>query len=228
MLSLFTRDVKTKLLALAAAFALWVVVNREAEITTTVRVPIEYRNLPEGFEIVSDAPHNVQIQVRGPSARLTPDDIAQLAVLLDCSSVHRSGSRTFNIGRGEIRRPFGIAFDSAVPSQVVLDFERSIARDVPIEPEYAAPPPPGYVIAAYTLNPPRIRIEGPESHVRAISSVQTDPIDLSNIYGRTVIRLPVHLSDPRVRIDSSTPLLVYEVQLRKASPSGKDSASKEN
>ncbi len=219
MLSFFTRDVKTKLLALAVAFALWIVVNREAEITTTVRVPIEYRNLPDGFEIVSEAPQNVQIQVRGPSARLTPDELAQLAVVLDCSTVHRSGSRTFNIGRREIRRPFGIAFDSAVPSQVVLDFERSITREVPIEPEYAAPPPPGYVIAAYTINPPRVRIEGPESHVRSVTSAQTDPIDLSNIYGRTVIRLPVHLSDPRVRIDSSTPLLTYQVELRKASAS---------
>ncbi len=219
MLSFFTRDVKTKLLALAVAFALWIVVNREAEITTTVRVPIEYRNLPDGFEIVSEAPQNVQIQVRGPSACLTPDELAQLAVVLDCSTVHRSGSRTFNIGRREIRRPFGIAFDSAVPSQVVLDFERSITREVPIEPEYAAPPPPGYVIAAYTINPPRVRIEGPESHVRSVTSAQTDPIDLSNIYGRTVIRLPVHLSDPRVRIDSSTPLLTYQVELRKASAS---------
>ena len=219
MLSFFTRDLKTKLLALAVAFALWIVVNREAEITTTVRVPIEYRNLPDGFEIVSEAPQHVQIEVRGPSARLTPDDLSQLAVVLDCSAVRHSGSRTFNIGRNEIRRPFGIAFDSAVPSQVVLDFERSITREVPIEPEYAAPPPPGYVIATYTINPPRVRIEGPESHVRAITSAQTDPIDLSNVYGRTVLHLPVHLSDPRVRLDSGTPLLTYEVELRKASAS---------
>ncbi len=217
MFAFLTRDLRTKLLALAIASLLWVIVNREAEITTTVRAPIEYRNLPDGFEIVSEPRQNVQIEVRGPSARLSPEVLSQLAVVLDCSAVRHSGSRTFNIGRREIRRPFGIAFDSAVPSQVVLDFERSISRDVPVEPDYATPPPPGYIIAGYRIDPPRVRIEGPESHVRAVNSAQTDPIDLSNIYGRTTMHLPVHLSDPRVRLDSGTPLLTYEVELRKSS-----------
>ncbi len=209
------RDLRWKLLALAFASVLWVIVNREAEITTSVEVPIEYRNLPEGLEIASNAPQQVMVQVRGPSARLTRDVLRELAVVLDCAAVQRSGPRTFNIGRRELRRPFGIALDSAVPSQVTLNFERSYSRDVPVEPSYSAPPPPGYAIASYRIEPPTVRIEGPESRVRAIGSAETDPIDLSGVYGRTEVHVPAHLPDPRVRLDASTPLLTYEVVLQK-------------
>ena len=215
MIRLLTHNLRWKLLALAGATLLWIAVNRETEFTASTRAALEFKNLPEGLEIASTPPPFVTLRIHGPSARLTPATLAGLTVVLDCSSVARPGLHTFSIGRAEVRRPFGIVFEAAVPSQVQLAFERSVSRSVRVFPAYLHPPPAGYRIASYRIDPPSVLLAGPESHVQRVDAVDTDPIDLSAAVGSTELHLPAHVSDPMVRLDPSTPLLTYKVVLEK-------------
>ena len=212
---IFTANLRWKILALGAAALMWISVNRETEFTASIRVPLEFKNLPEGLEISSAPPSFVTLRIHGPAARLTPDTLAGLTVVLDCSSVGRPGVRTFSIGRSEVRRPFGIVFEASIPSQVQLDFERSISRSVRVVPAYLDPPPPGYRIASYRIDPPSVLIAGPESHVQRIGVIETDPIDLSASVGRAEFHLSAHVPDPLLHLDPATPLLTYKVVLEK-------------
>ena len=215
MIRRLTSNLRWKLLALTGATLLWIAVNRETEFTASTRASLEFKNLPEGLEISSAPPPFVTLRIHGPSARLTPAALAGLTVVLDCSSIGRPGIRTFSIGRSEVRRPFGIVFEAAIPSQVQLTFERSVSRSVRVVPAYLHPPPPGYRIASYRIEPPSVVVNGPESHVQRVDAVDTDPIDLSASVGRTEVHLPAHVPDPMVRVDPSTPLLTYKVVLEK-------------
>ncbi len=215
MITRLSRDLGWKLLALAIAALLWVVVNREEEISTSVAAPLQFRNLADGLEISGGAPRTILLKVHGPSARLARSDLATLAVVLDCSQAVKPGAYTFNIASRQIRRPFGVVFASADPSQVQLILERTVSRQVRVDPTYASPPPSGYTVASYSITPDRVRVAGPESHVRRIDVAGTDPIDLDGVVSRTELHLAAHLSDPELRLDPTTPLLTYKVVLEK-------------
>lgn len=221
MMAWLRRDLGWKLLALGIAALLWIALNREEEVETVVSAPVQFRNLADGFEITSGAPRTILIHLRGPSGRLARSDLASLAVVLDCSQAVKPGAYTFNISSRQLRRPFGVAFTAAEPSQLQITVERTVSREVPVAPTYASPPPPGYAIASFTESPDRVRVSGPESHVRLIEAVGTDPINLDGVVSRTELHLAAHLPDPDLRLDPSTPLITYRVVLERVQQKGK-------
>ncbi|MFN7918823.1 MAG: CdaR family protein [Bryobacteraceae bacterium] len=200
MLKFVTRNIGYKLFSLAAAVGIWyAMLDQEQELTASISAPVEYRNIPKELEVSSDVSDKVQLEIRGPAGKLTPANLAGAVVLLDLKSVSRPGERTFPITTGDVTLPPGLVVDKAVPSQVRLSFERRLVREVPVTIKIGAPPPAGFEVVNQRVAPAMIRIAGPESRVREISSVETDPVDLSDTKGTEEFPVNVYVSDPRVR-----------------------------
>src|SRR3954463_16475246 len=92
------RHLGLKLMAVALASLLWLIVAGDHLVERSPRVPLEYRNMPEGLELVGDPPTEVDVRLRGSSAllgRVEPRDI--LAVLDLASAPPRP--RTFYLRR---------------------------------------------------------------------------------------------------------------------------------
>ena len=148
-----TRNVGWKLLALMMAAALWIIVNREAELTTIASARLEFKNIGPGLDITGGAPERVSLRVHGPSGHITPSMLRDLAVVLDCAKVTGPGVYTFNLNGHHASLPEDVAVDSSIPSQLHLTFERDVERQVPVVPKYSHAPPPGYRVARYQLDP---------------------------------------------------------------------------
>src|SRR5579872_1026791 len=191
-----------KLLSLAIATVLWLVVAREPELATSINVPVEYKNIPDDLDISSGIPDRVYLEVRGSPLRLTRDNLQDAAIVLDLSTVAKAGERTFTVREQNLKLPSGVSFYKAVPSQITLRFERLVSKTVPIRPKFSTGPTQGYAIVASSFNPPTVRISGPESRIRSIEAVSTDPIDLSNVVGKTEIRVHLSVGDPKIRLRS--------------------------
>ena len=203
-----------KLLSLAVATVLWLIVAREPELATSINVPVEYKNIPDDLDISSGIPDRVYLEVRGSPLRLTRDNLQDAAIVLDLSTVTKAGERTFTVRETNVKLPSGVSFYKAVPSQITLRFDQLVSKTVPIRPKFATGPPTGYAIVASAFNPPTARITGPESRVRSIDAVTTDPIDLSNVVGKTEMRVHVSVGDPQVRLRSD-PQVHFKVTLEK-------------
>jgi hypothetical protein len=208
-----------KLLALAIAIALWVGFVGSPELLTSVSAPVEYKNTPSELEMSSDAPERIYLEVQGPSARLRSYDASRTAVLIDLSGVHRPGEYTFTLDSNNIDLPAGLKLVRAVPGQVRLRFERRVSAEVPVRVRFSAPPPEGYRIARETVLPKRLQIIGPESRVRQIGYVETDPIDLSHVIGEAQFRVHTFIPDPQVRF-VSTPEVDVQINLEKTAQGG--------
>ena len=65
----FFRNSLWKIVSLAAALGLWVVLVGDPEVMTSISAPIHYKNLPRDLDIASEVPERVQIEIRGPSAK---------------------------------------------------------------------------------------------------------------------------------------------------------------
>jgi hypothetical protein len=203
-----------QLLALVAAFALWLVFTESPEVVTSISAPIEYENMPPDLETAAELPRRVSLEIKGPAARLHEADLTNRHVLINLESVQRPGERTFTIERRNIDLPMGLSLVRAIPAQVRLNFERSISASVPVRVRVGAPPPDGYRVARQQLLPNTLRIVGPESRVRQVGAVDADPIDLSRTVGKAQFQVHAFVPDPQVRFVSS-PLVDVTVSLEK-------------
>jgi len=212
MKQLLTRNLGWKLLSLLIAVALWIAVAREPELATSLSVPVEFKKVPEDLDIGVNAPERVHVEVRGSSGRLTHDNLVNVAAVLDLSDAH-AGERTYTIHDYNLNLPPGVTFYRAVPSQITLRFDRLIARDVDVRPNFIKIPS-GYQRTAETVQPSKVRVRGPEERLKTLHEILTDPIDLSTVVGEAQFRTEVNVGDAQVRLETPTPITV-KVKLEK-------------
>lgn len=193
------RHLGLKVLSLALATVLWLTVAGEHVVERGLRVPVEFRNVPQSLEIVGNTPDTVNVRVRGSSAvlsRLQPGDIV---AVLDLATA-RAGSRIFAIRTDQVRAPFGVDVSQVVPATIPLELENSLQRRVPVVPSVEGDPAPGFVVAHESAEPPMVEIVGPESHVRDVSEARTEPVDVSGARARVRDVVNIGVSDTSVRL----------------------------
>lgn len=206
-------------LALAISFALWLIFVASPELTQSVTVPIEYANMPADLDVSSDLPRTVQLQIRAVGPRLKRLQLSDLAVLLNLAAVQQPGERTFTIEQRHIERPAGVQVVRAVPNQVRLRFERRVTAAVPVLVRFSSNPPEGYGVVSTEVRPPRLLVAGPESHVRAVAAVDTDPIGLAGVVGQGQFQVPAFIPDSQLHFVSS-PMVQVIVRVEKTSQGG--------
>ncbi len=219
MMGLITENFGWKLLSLLAAIVLWLALVGDPELTTTISVPLEFRNLPRELDINSETPEVVQLELQGPSAKLSRSKTANIAVLLDVSTVNKSGEKTFTIGPANLNLPAEVQMTRAIPSQVRLRFEHRRLREIPVQIRFSGPPPDGYRVKSQDVIPERVRVVGPESRVLRVQTAETDPIDLGGMDGDQEFETSIFVSEPLVRLESQ-PLVRVKVTLEKLPPKG--------
>lgn len=203
-----------KLLSLALAIVLWVLVASEPQLSTFATVPVAYKNLPDDMEISSQPVSSISLELRGPSGVLRGlGDGLRPAVILDMSSV-LPGERTFTIGGSNVKLSRGVRLVRAVPGQVRFSFERRATKQVPVLVRFNGDGAHGYVIASQHVEPAELTIEGPASHVARITSASTDPVDVSAVVGSQEFQTNAYVNDAFVRFESS-PQVRVTVTMRK-------------
>ena len=213
-LGLFTENFGWKVLSLIIAVAIWGLVATEPELATFASVRPEYKNLPDDLEISSETAASITLELRGPSSELGgAGETIRPAVILDMADV-QPGERTFMIGPGAVKLARGVRLVRAIPSEVRLTFERPAVRSLPVSPRFSGEGQNGYVIAHATVDPDKLQVVGPASHV-ARASVDTDRVDVSSVVGTSEFHVNVFVNDPYVRFRSSPQVAVTVTMRRK-------------
>ena len=92
----FVHNIGLKLVSLLLAIGLWLVVARDPIAEVEMKVPIEFRNLPDNLEIDSASFTEAQIRVRGPERVIHRLQTADVRAEIDLASV-QPGERTFDL-----------------------------------------------------------------------------------------------------------------------------------
>jgi len=165
----------------------------------SLRVPLEFRNIPNDLEIVGNAPDNVDVRVRGSSALLSRVQAGEIVAVLDLSTA-RTGSRLFHIRSDEVRAPFGIEVAQVVPPTISIEVEKSAQRKVPVVPATQGEPAPGFVAGRVSAEPATVDIVGPDTRVRQIAEATTEPVSIAGARSRVRDVVTVGVADASVRL----------------------------
>jgi YbbR domain-containing protein len=212
-----TENIGWKLLAVAIAVLLWILVASEPELSTFVTVPLAYKNLPQDLEISGEPVNSISLELRGPAGELRSlGETGGLrpAVVVDMTAV-QPGERTYPIGDGNVKLSRGVRLVRAIPSEARFEFERRRTRMVDVYPRFTGDGTNGYSVEHFTVEPNQLQVVGPASRVARISSVVTDRVDVSSVVGASEFRVNAFVEDPYVRFAGSPQVTVAVTMKRK-------------
>lgn len=188
-----------KLVAVALAALLWLIVAGDHLVERSMRVPLEFRNIPNELEIVGDPPTTVDVRLRGSSAQLARLEPREIVAVLDLAGA-RPGSRMFHLRNDEVRSPYGVEVAQVVPGTLALDLEKSGRRTVPVVPALDGEPAPGFVIGRVTIDPPAVEVAGPESRLKQLTGATTEPVTVDGRRETFDDQVTVGITDSAVRL----------------------------
>src|SRR5262245_14486587 len=191
-----------KVLSLLLALVLWMVVSGEETVERGLRVPLELQQVPPGLELTGEIPTAVDLRVRGPSSTLGRLTAGDLVAVLDLRSA-AEGRRLFPLTPEQMRVPFGVEVVQVTPAAVALAFELSATKQVPVAPSVDGHPAPGYVVGAKTADPARVEVVGPESVVKNVAEVLTEPVSVAGARDRVTQTVAIGVLDPSLRLKNA-------------------------
>ena len=199
------------------AVVLWVWVAAEERSEIIVSVPLEYRNLPRGYEISSRSEllSKVNVWVRGGSANIKNLQANEISAWLDLNN-SRAGEQLFTLNNENVRVPYGLTVLRITPSQVAINIEEIIRKMVPVVPRLEGRLAEGFAISQKTATPAQVEVIGPKSAVNTVREAVTDAIDVSSLNTEQVAKVKVGVENSVVRLGSvrevSVQLRVVEVE----------------
>lgn len=173
------RNLGLKFLSVCIAALLWLVVAGERVVERVMRAPVELQNVPEGLELVGNAPDTVEVRLRGPSGALSRMAAGDMAAVLDLRTA-RPGRRLFQLTPGQVAVPYGMEVVQVGPSTLTMEFEMSGLRTVPVEPDVEGRPPAGYEVTSVTSDPATVEVEGPETALKRLRAAVTEPVSVED------------------------------------------------
>ena len=193
------QNLPLKVVSIALAALIWLIVSGEQIVERALRIPLEFTNLPSQLEVVGDPPTVVDVRIRGSSGALGRIATGELVAVVDLRTA-RTGQRLFHLTGSDVRTPFGIEVVQVTPSNISMHFEHSATKVVPIVPGIEGEPAPGFVVGTVSANPPTVEVVGPASILRSMTDAITEPVSVAGAAGPVTETVTIGSSDPAVRL----------------------------
>lgn len=208
----FIEDWSLKLLSLAIALVLWLVVTGQNQpVTAHVNVQLNFIR-PPSLEISNDPPRTVNVMLTGSRNKLDDLTTLDLVATVDISD-QRAGERVLRLAdKAQISLPQGVKVDGFQPSAIPVRLEPIVERQVSIEPKLEGQVEDGYEIYAVRPSKGSVTLRGPESRVLALPKVRTESIYLGgHKESFTATNVAIDVPDPKV--DLMDPVVNVEVEI---------------
>jgi YbbR domain-containing protein len=172
------RNLSLRILAVLIAVGLWFFVNAgQREAQSNLLVPVEYRSLPTGLIIVNRHPDFVNLSISGPRTLLSLLDPGRLTVHLDLRGI-TPGQADLKITPDMFHILRQTTIDRIVPSQVTLDVDQIMTRELPVRLSINGQVASGLAIGSVDLKPPVVTATGPSHSLRNLDAIDTMPFDV--------------------------------------------------
>jgi YbbR domain-containing protein len=201
------RHLGLKFLAIAVALGLWFTVAGEETVERNLAVPLELQNRSDQLELVGTMPTTIHVRVRGRAGIVSQLDPGAVRAMLDLTSA-KAGRRYFALSRRQVRVPFGVDVVEVSPTSVTLRFEKSMKRRVTVVPVTEGDPAAGYVAGKAMVEPGTIDVAGPESAIRPLKEVATEPVSVAGARETVRESVAIGMPDAALRTDSGGSVLV--------------------
>jgi len=177
---LFLKDWNLKLLALAITLGLWFAVTGQRTLVTRRFRGVQLNfQLPDNMEISNDSLAEIDLTLTGAERDLDLINARDLTATIDITD-RRSGERVVQLTPGRLKMdlPNGVRLERIEPGAIQLRLEPTLERELDVEAKLEGKLPDGYGLRKVKVNPQKIRVRGPASHINALTKASTETISL--------------------------------------------------
>ncbi|MEJ2684212.1 MAG: CdaR family protein [Candidatus Sulfobium sp.] len=180
MRRLFFGNISLKISAVLLSVFLWLFVTSRGQSEISLEVPLEFKNIPAGYGIVTASTKAVNVTIRGQERLMKSLQPADVRVSVDLTKA-KTGKATYYINKDDVRLPYAMSVMNVAPSSLKLDIEETVTKSVRIRPTVIGIPAKGYFIKSIDVQPQTVEIRGLRSEVEKIRELRTDVIDVSGL-----------------------------------------------
>ena len=194
-----------KLLSLAFAVLLWMMVVGERRSEMSLNVPVELTGIPENLVIVSRVPEAVRVRLNGPRTILTTASAQPLSVVLDLKGV-QPGTNTFENLGARMRLPKRIDVTYVSPSAISVEVDLKLRKTVRVKPRFRGDLAEGFRVSEVRLEPPDVLVEGAAAVLRGLEEVPAEVVDVAGVDESFDRIVEPAFPDPSLRAVNRRPL----------------------
>ncbi|MBI4794012.1 MAG: hypothetical protein HY789_15035 [Deltaproteobacteria bacterium] len=173
-----------KLISFFFALFLWYFVVGEDKVDVTFNIPLEILNLPADLTISNQFKNELELTVNGPRGLIRNLSMQHISRAIDLSKAE-PGAKVFQNTVDSISLPRGVRLLRVKPTDIILQLDKLVKKDVPIHAVTTGSLPDGYELVSITLDPPSIPVTGAEASIGQVESISTAPIDLARLTATT-------------------------------------------
>jgi YbbR domain-containing protein len=183
-LRLAMQNWQLKLLAVALAVLLWIVVSAEQVTTSWISVPLVVQETDPSYRVVpGSAPKEVRVRFVGPGREFIDLAVRHPSLVLRLGEVASPG-QAFALTPAMVRLPDGleVAANDVDPGAVHLRFRRMAARDLPVRVHMLDDPAGEWAFAEpLHTTPTHVRVTGPAERLAGMTEVTTTAVAVPRI-----------------------------------------------
>lgn len=201
---IFLKDWGLKVIALLITLVLWFgVTGQRTPATKNLNgVKLSFTR-PTNTDIGNDYRKDVNITISGDKSEIARIDERSLIATVDISD-QQPGERLVQLTTKNVSLdlPSGVKLEAITPNSITIRLEPHIEKEIEVEPQFTGKPADGYeVIGKPEVTPAKVKVSGPESHIKNLEKAPTAKIPLDGLKSDYVMtRVAIDITDEKISI----------------------------
>ncbi|MBF0506557.1 MAG: YbbR-like domain-containing protein [Nitrospirae bacterium] len=212
MKKVFFGNVGIKVLSVILAISLWIFVSYRGQTEMAVDVPIAFKNVPKGLELVRESAKVVTLNLRGHERLLKSLRPVDISVIVDMAKAKR-GENMYFLDKNSIILPRPADILRVEPTSVRVVLDESVVRTLPVKASVVGTPEKGFKIVSVDVKPSSVTVEGSRTELSRLAVLRTEVIDVTGL--DSDIRESVRLNTNGRNIRTKTPEVMVSVDIRR-------------
>ncbi len=185
-----TKNYGLKITSVICAIILYShVAYRVDTVNRTYTIPVEYRNVPQGFVLEDPQPQDIKVTLSGPERSFVFDN-STLVASLDLGKI-RLGNQSIPITERDINIPKGLSVNTVSPKEFSFRATKTELIDVPVKVKTRGKLSKSLQLDEIKATPGAVQLLIPQSKKGSFTEVPTEALDLDQISQSTILRLRV-------------------------------------
>lgn len=203
MKNIFLENLGLKIASVLLSIVLWIFVTSRGQTEISLDVPLEFKNIPQGIEMISSSEKTISVNIKGQERFIKNIKPSDIRVSLDLSKA-RTGEATYYLNREDIKLPHAITVMNMNPSSVKVITDETISKTVKVLPVIIGEPEKGFSVKSVEVLPQYIVIEGTRSEVIKVGNIKTEPLDITGFNDSTAQDLKIDVTGKNIRAKMNT------------------------
>lgn len=198
MRKFFLDNLVLKIAAVLLSVALWFFATSRGQSEISIDVPLVFRNIPSGIEMVNNNIKTISLNIKGQERLIKNIKLSDIVIYIDLSKA-KKGKSIYYVTRDNIKLPHSLTVLNINPSSVKVIIEDTITKTVKVMPVIIGEPEKGYYVKSVEVAPQIVVIEGVSSEVRRFNTIKTESLDITGSNETFTQELKLDLTGKNIR-----------------------------